>query len=277
MAEASQLKKLLKEPLIHFLGGALLVFAFFWATGANQDPEDYRIEISEADISRLQAGWIQNFRRPPTNEELDALIEQQVTEEIYYREGLRLGLDRDDAVIRRRLFTKMRFLDAEDSEGLEPTDAELREWMDANPGKYARASRYTLAQVYLGQTAGDDVDEQLAGLNAGTIAPADIARPISLPDRLEASGRSDIARQFGERFAQGLDALETGTWTGPVQSGFGFHLVKIETRSASEDPPLEDVRQQVTNDWRAARNIARNDEALARYRVQYEISIAGRE
>ena len=109
MTESSRRKTLLKEPLVHFLGGALLVFAFFWATGSNRDPADYTITVSETDIARLNAGWQQNFRRPPTEEELNGLIDQEITEEIYYREALRLGLDRNDAVIRRRMFTKMRF------------------------------------------------------------------------------------------------------------------------------------------------------------------------
>ncbi|WP_217272110.1 hypothetical protein [Sphingopyxis sp. BSNA05] len=84
----------MKEPLVHFLGGALLVFAFFWATGSNRDPAEYTISIDETDIERLKAGWVQNFRRAPTQAELDALIDQEIAEEIYYREALRLGLDK---------------------------------------------------------------------------------------------------------------------------------------------------------------------------------------
>ena len=135
MAEASRLKSLLKEPLIHFLGGALLVFAFLWATGSNRDVEDYSINIEQSEIDRLRANWIQNFRRPPTEQELNALVDQEITEEIYYREALRLGMDRDDAVIRRRLYNKMRFLDGQDAEQNEPSDAELEKMDGAESGK----------------------------------------------------------------------------------------------------------------------------------------------
>ena len=141
------MKNLLKEPLVHFLGGALLVFGFFWVTGTDRDPADYQIEVTEADIARIKANWTQNFRRLPNDEELDGLIEQQISEEIYYREALRLGLDLDDAVIRRRLFTKMRFLENEDSESEDPADSILQQWMDDNPVSYTHLTLPTTPYV----------------------------------------------------------------------------------------------------------------------------------
>ena len=274
------MRKLLKEPLIHFLGGALLVFGFFWATGTNRDPADYAISISESDIERLKAGWVQNFRRPPTQQELDGLIDQQITEEIYYREALRLGLDRNDAVIRRRMFTKMRFLNNQDAAENEPSDSVLQQWMEQNPEKYALSSTYDLEQVYLGQPG--EVDDagtkQLTDqLNRGEVQPATVAKPISLPAKLKTASTSDLARQFGERFAAGIEGLDTGKWGGPVPSGFGQHLVKITAKTPGKPAALDDVRQAVTNDWRAARTAEQEKAALEEYRSQYDIQVAGRE
>lgn len=271
--------KLLKEPLIHFLGGALLVFGFFWATGTNRDPADYAINIGESDIARMKAGWVQNFRRPPSEKELDGLIEQQIVEEIYYREALRLGLDRNDPIIRRRLFTKMRFLNDQDGGDSEPSDAELQEWMEQNPDKYRLSSSYDLQHAYLGQI-GDmsdtDIKAMTVQLNAGSVAAADVSKPISLPAKLYSAETPAIARQFGERFAAALDGMETGKWVGPVPSGFGQHLIRIEKRIPGKAAALDDVRQAVTNDWRAARKAKLERDALAQYRSQYEISVAGR-
>ncbi len=278
MAETSWLKRLLKEPLVHFLGGALLVFAFFWATGTNRDPTDYTINIDRSDIERLQANWTQNFRRPPSAEELNGLVDQEITEEIYYREALRLGLDRGDPVIRRRLFTKMRFLG--NQEVNDPTNAELQKWMEGNPGKYALSSAYDLQQVYLGQIgamAETDIAAAAEQLNNGSAKPANLSEPISLPLALKAAGTQAIARQFGERFVQALAPLKTGKWVGPIPSGFGQHLVKVDKRIPGKPAALEDVRQAVTNDWRAAQTADQEKKSLDNLRSQYEIRVAGRE
>lgn len=270
--------KLLNEPLVHFLGGALLVFAFFWATGSNRDPADYEITISQTDIERLKAGWVQNFRRAPTQTELDGLIDQEIREEIYYREALRLGLDRNDPVIRRRLYTKMRFLDNEEVE-TEPTDTVLQKWLDEHSEKYALSSLYDLEQIYLGQQ--DLLDEariaQLVGdLNQGTIQPDEVAQPISLPTQLRKVETAAISRQFGEKFASSLTSIETDKWQGSVPSGFGLHLVKITARIPGKTASLDDVRQRVTNDWRAAQTAAQEKESLSKYLTQYDVTVAGR-
>lgn len=277
MAPSARLKKLLKEPLVHFLGGALLVFGFFWATGSNRDPADYAITVDETDIDRLRAGWIRNFRREPSASELENLIDQEIREEIYYREALRLGLDRNDPVIRRRLFTKMRFLrNAEAVE--EPADAVLQQWMDDRPEKYGQAGRYDLEQIYLGQAGEMDrnqVTQMQDQLNAGLVQPENSGKPISLPARLEATQSEMVERLFGERFAESLGDLSAKSWEGPVPSGFGLHLVRISNREAGALPALDDVRQQVVNDWRAAQTQNAEEVEFQKLRRQYDIRIAG--
>lgn len=269
------LRKFIREPLVHFLGGALLIFAFFWATGSDRDPAEYAINIDETDIERLEAGWVQNFRRTPTQAELDALIDQEIAEEIYYREALRLGLDKNDPVIRRRLFTKMRFIDGEESTIAEPTDALLQQWMDENPGKYALPSLYDFEQIYLGQISIADARDRIDQLNGGA-EPSTFAQPLSMPGTFARASSAEIARQFGDRFAGQLDKLEPGIWGGPVASGFGTHAVKVSAKVPRQKAALDDVRQQVINDWRATKQTKQKEKALAHYRAQYEITVAGR-
>ena len=269
------LRKIIREPLVHFLAGALLIFAFFWATGSGRDPADYVIRIDETDIDRLTTDWERNFRRAPTQAELDGLIDQEIAEEIYYREALRLGLDKNDPVIRRRLFTKMRFIDSEDAENVPPTDAILQQWMDEHPGKYALPPLYDFEQIYLGQIGATQASARIDQLNDGTRSAA-FAQPISLPSNVKAATIEDVSRQFGDRFAAQLGRLEPGQWVGPVASGFGVHAVKITAKQPGRKAVLDDVRRRVTNDWHASRQTAQKEKALARYREQYEITIAGR-
>lgn len=265
-------RKLLREPLIHFLGGALLLFAFFWATGTDRDPSDYQISIDESDIDRLTTDWVRNFRRAPTREELDSLIDQEIAEEIYYREALRLGLDKDDPVIRRRLFTKLRFIDSENSESLEPTDEILQQWMDENPGKYALSPLYDFEQVYLGQISAAAASDIVGQLKRGA-QPETFRKPLSLPATVERVTSAEISREFGDRFAGQLEKLEPNIWSGPVSSGFGVHAVRITAKAPGKAAALDDVRHRVVNDWSAARQAVQKEAALSRYREQYEITI----
>ncbi len=268
-------RKLIREPLVHFLGGALLLFAFFWATGTDRDPADYQISIDESDIYRLKTDWVRNFRRAPTREDLDSLIDQEIAEEIYYREALRLGLDKNDPVIRRRLFTKMRFIDSENSESIEPTDAILQQWMDDNPGKYGLSPLYDFEQVYLGQISATAASDIVSQLKRGAQA-ATFAQSLSLPTTFERVTSAEISRQFGDRFAGQLEELEANIWSGPIPSGFGVHAVRITAKAPGKAPALDDVRQRIVNDWSAARQAEQQEAALSRYREQYEITIVGR-
>lgn len=268
------LRKFIREPLVHFLGGALLIFAFFWATGTGRDPADYKITIDETDIDRLTTDWERNFRRTPTQAELDGLIDQEIAEEIYYREALRLGLDKNDPVIRRRLFKKMEFIESENSDNLAPTDAILRQWMDSHPGNYRLSPLYDLEQIYLGQismAAASDIIDRLKQ----DAPPARFAKPLSLPAALDHATSEEISRQFGDRFAGRLAALEPGIWSGPVPSGFGLHAVRITAKKPGRVAALDDVRQRVVNDWSAAQRTDQKEKALSRYRAQYEINIVG--
>ena len=269
------LRKFIREPLVHFLGGALLIFAFFWATGSSRDPADYAINIDETDIARLKTDWVQSFRRAPTRQELDGLIDQEIAEEIYYREALRLGLDKNDPMIRRRLFTKMRFVDGQDADNVAPTDAILQQWMDKNPAKYALSPLYDFEQIYLGQISAAQAGERIDQLNAGTGSAA-FAQSISLPETLRQASVEDIGRQFGDKFAGQLAGLKTGVWSGPVTSGFGVHAVKITAKTPAKEATLDDVRQRVTNEWHAAQQTGQKQQALERYRTQYEITVVGR-
>ncbi|WP_417591991.1 peptidyl-prolyl cis-trans isomerase [Parasphingorhabdus sp.] len=269
------LRKFIREPLVHFLGGALLIFAFFWATGSSRDPADYTISIDETDIARLRSDWVRNFRRAPTQTELDSLIDQEIAEEIYYREALRLGLDKNDPMIRRRLFTKMRFVDGQEVDNVAPTDAMLQQWMDKDPDKYALSPLYDFEQIYLGRISGAEAGKRIDQLNAGTGAAA-FAQSISLPETLKQASIEEIGRQFGDKFAGQLEGLKTGVWSGPVTSGFGVHAVKVTAKAPGKAARLDDVRQRVVTEWRAAQQAEQKEKALARYRAQYEITVAGR-
>ncbi len=263
----------LREPLLHFLLAGALIFAVM--AGRGPDVGERRIVVDAAVVAGIVEHHIRAFRRPPTPAELDDLIRDHVRTEIYYREALALGLDRDDDAVKKRLRNKMLAIAATSAEAQAPTEAQLQALIAADPARYAAPPRYWLEQRFIG----DDTPAgraaataAAAALNAGQ--PASIAAPaLPLPGRFADAGADLLATQFGDEFAASLAALPAGRWVGPVVSGLGLHIVRIERRLASPRPALADVRQRVENDWRRAAIARAEAEDLAALMAKYDVVI----
>lgn len=264
---------LLREPLVHFLLAGALVFALM--SGRPTDAGERRIVVDEAVVGGIVNRYFQAFRRPPTPDELDGLISDHVRSEVYYREALRLGLDQDDEVVRKRMRNKMLAIATAEAEATQPTDADLQALLDANPARYSPPPRYALEHRYLG----DDspalraaAAAQIASLQ-GNASPTLPGVPNPLPSRFGDAPLSDLAAQFGDEFAAALADLPVGKWSGPVSSGFGLHLVRIEARRPAPAPSLGLVRQRLENDWRAAAVRKAEADHLAELLKGYQVKI----
>ena len=264
---------LLREPLVHFLAAGALIFVVL--SGRPPDAGERRIVVNEAVVSGLVNRYVQAFRRPPSDEELDGLIRDYVRGEVYYREALRLGLDQDDEVVKKRLRNKMLAIAGAEAEAARPSDADLQALLDKDPARYASPPRYTLEQRYLGPdspTLRSVIKTQLAALKPGA-TPTLPSEPIPLPTRLDDVPALDLATQFGDEFAAALDKAPLGQWTGPIPSGFGLHLVKLERRAAPPPPKLADLRQRLENDWRSAAVRKAEDDNLNALLKGYDVVI----
>lgn len=265
--------ELLREPLVHFLLAGLAVYALL--SGRAPDVGERRIVVDEAVVSRLADRWVQTYRRPPSREEIDGLIRDHVRDEVYYREALRLGLDRDDEVVRRRMRSKLAATATAAAEAAVPTDSELQALLDRDPARYAALPRVTFEQVYLGtdspearRTATATLDRLRKG------APSSgLGTPAPLPRCIDGKPLDEVAAEFGDEFSEALRSLPAGQWSGPVPSGVGLHLVRLEQRSIPAAPQLVDVRQRLENDWRSARIKAAEQEALRRMMEGYDVVI----
>lgn len=259
-----------REPMVHFLAAGAALFALFAWQGEPADPASRAIDVGLEDRARLALQYERIMKRPPTDAELDTLTQQYVREEVLYREALRLGLDRDDAVVRKRMANKMDFLAQSMAETVEPSDEVLAKWLTDHPERFAREVRYGFDQRFFADRAAAQ-----AALGRLRVGGAVQGEPISLPLSVEGASRSRAAEQFGEAFVGALDAVEPGDgWSGPVASGFGWHVVRLRTREAGAVPPLAEIRERVENDWRAETIARRRDEAYALLRDAYTVTIA---
>jgi peptidyl-prolyl cis-trans isomerase C len=261
----------LGEPLVHFLFGGALVFAFFAWRGEAVDPESRSIIVTVDTAGQLAARFEQTMQRAPTPAEMDGMIRDYIREEVYYREAIRLGLDADDSVIRRRLRSKMEYLARAQAEAAVPRDAELQAWLDMNPPRYAADGQYSFDQIFLG-IGPEEEEPTIVKLRFGNDWQA-LGKPITLPKRIERAGLVEVERQFGSQFAGALVKLKKDEWSQAIQSGFGYHLVRVREVSAATQPKLADVRQRVENDWRAATAKAREAKAYQLLLDGYDIKI----
>jgi hypothetical protein len=171
-----------------------------------------------------------------------------------------MGLDDDDTIIRRRLRQKLEFLIEDAAVAQPPTDRELQDWLDRNPESFRVEPRVALRQVYVsrdrrGEAADGDARrllDELRALGPGA-AIEELGDPLMVPQEVALSPRADVARLFGEDFAAAVEALEPGTWTGPIESGYGLHLVLVLERAAETLPDLASIRPLVEREVLAAR------------------------
>lgn len=276
------MKSLLKEPLLHFLLLGAALFAFDALRGGRTARAGAaEIVVSEGRVENLAALFAKTWQRPPTEAELTVLVDDFVLEEALYREGVALGVDRDDTIIRRRVRQKMEFVVDDIIEAAEPSPADLEQWLAEHADTYARPGRYRFRQLYLNAERHDeDVDARARAMLAELRALAPDADPRGLgdPTLLEHAfpdaSVQDITATFGESFADSLADLPVGAWAGPLESAFGLHLVHIDARTPGAAVQLEDVHSEVARDWAVAQRAVATERfregVLARYEVRIE-------
>ena len=274
------MKRLLKEPILHFfvLGAAIFAALSFW--NQREMTTSPTIVITADKVKNLSALFARTWQRPPTVEERQGLIQDYIREEILYREGMAMGLDRDDPVIRRRLRQKLEFITADMASQTEPSEQDLRAYLEQHPESFRTPARVTFRQIYLnpdtrGETIERDVERLLDRLNQ-PVANLDLGTlgdNIMLDTVFKAVTSRDVILTFGERFAAQVEELPVGTWHGPLVSGYGMHLVQVANRTPERLPSLDEVRDLVEREWMHAKRLEANETFYQTLRDRYTISI----
>lgn len=271
------MKAWLREPLVHFLALGALLFILNGVFGSSV-PVDATITVSEPEIARLAQLFSAQWQRPPTRAELDGLVEQQIREEVLYREAVALGLDQNDTIVRRRLVQKLEFL-SQDLVDENPSEADLRGFFAENAARFEEPAVLTFAHIYLnpdrrGDSLRGDAELLLADLRADSAADTDeLGDTFLLPLNYAQRSQREVAGLFGSDFAADLATLEVGSWQGPVASGYGLHLVLVQERVDAHIPEFGTVRDKVRTEYL---NVRRRDADQAMYqqlRERYRIDV----
>lgn len=278
------MKKLIREPLLHFLLiGAALFLLYGWrgnsvsVAGGQTGTPVSQIVVTQSSIEQMKAQFEKTWQRMPTPEEEKAFVEDLVRNEIYYREALAIGLDRDDEVLKRRLRQKMEFIFEDIGSITEPKDDELKAFMNKKQEKYRLDPQVAFKQVYVssykrGKSADDDARQILAELNRG-VSPDTVGDATMLEPEVRLSPLWDIKKQFGDEFGKSLLDLKPGVWAGPIKSGYGLHLVLVKKRLGGRLPDLKEVREVVKRDCLIEKQKELKDAAYAKIRERYVVTV----
>jgi hypothetical protein len=271
--------RLLREPLLQFLALGAMLFVLYGLVGKRNADVPEKIVVSASRITNLADGFLRTWRRRPSGQELQGLIDDYVRDEVFYREGRAAGLDRDDVIIRRRVRQKMEFL-AEDISVPEPSDEQLIAYLASNPERFRVEDQITFHQVFLSATRRANTIEsdskEVASVLARAGAAVDAALlgdPFLLGEDFRGVSPNQVVSIFGEDFSKRIAAMETGHWQGPVSSGFGQHFVFVSERVSGELPSLDAVRPAVRREWALARRLEAEQKLYASLRGRYEIVV----
>ena len=274
-------KRCLREPLIHFLliGAALFAVYHFTQPEWTGTAPSRQIRLSLDELAQLALQFQSQWRREPNAEEFRRLVENRVQEEVLYREALAMGLDKDDTIVRRRMAQKMRFLAEDVAAAREPTTAELWAWYESNRAAFAQPTRVSFRHLYFSpdrrgaRARADAVTAlgRLAGQPQGAKLAAALADPFMFQDYYRDRAPEQLGKEFGPQFVQAVAGLRPGAWRGPIASGFGWHLVFVDTVIPGGVPAFEEIESEVKSAWLAEQKAQGWQKAYGDMRAKYTI------
>lgn len=268
------MSRFLREPLFHFLLiGAAMFAVYAWKRGRDSERTPDKIVVTAGRIKQLTTIFQKTWQRPPTAAELKGLVDEFVLEEVYYRQAVAMGIDRDDTIIRRRLRQKVEFLTDDAAALVSATDADLAQYLADHPEPFRQSPTYTFRQVYFNPDKHADKDEQWFAGQLQRLQSGDdeVGDPSLIANDFADADRRVIDGTFGAGFSTSLDDLKLSQWQGPVRSGLGLHLIRLEKRVEGRLPELDEIRPIVQREWSNARRLvnreAMNKELLKGYEV----------
>lgn len=268
---------MIREPLLQFLLIGFLLFLVYALVSGGKWRGERRIVVNDAVVAGIVERYQGLWRRPPTPGELQGLIDGYVSDEVRFREGLALGLDKDDPVIRRRVLQKLEVISEESNHHAAPTDAQLQAYLQAHADRYARPPTVGFDQVIFdpvrhGERTPGQMSAALAHLRAGG-SSAGVGDPSLLPGHVGESSLEQVSRDFGEEFTEAVATLPVGSWQGPVHSAFGLHLVRVASRSPGRPATVAESRAALERDYETDQRLLAAQEYERRLRKNYEVVI----
>src|SRR4029077_10521675 len=273
------MQRLLKEPLLHFLVLGALIFGVY--SRLNRSLPDSKstagtVRITSNEIAWLKETWSRQWQREPKRDELRGLVTDFLKEELLAREARALGLDQNDTIVRRRLAQKLEFLVQDTSRLAEPTEEDLRRFYEANPERFQTDAHISFTHVFFSRekraAAATEAKAALDDLARGA-NPADLGDRLLVDSEIVDADMQSVAGQFGQEFADAVFALKPGAWNGPIEAGYGLHLVRVSEVKPAKRREFSEVKTQVLEYWREQRQRQDNEKYFASLLKKYDVIV----
>jgi hypothetical protein len=235
------------------------------------------IVVDQSRLDHLETLWSAQWKRDPAPEDVKAILERHLRKEVFYREALRMGLDHDDEIIRTRLAQKMEAVASDLSTLMQPpTDAQLRAFHAERPDLFTLPRAFAFRQVlYLPSEKGDDeLEAALSALRSGGEIPPARLNKLSIPLEWSLTPVQALENAFGGGFAESLSKLPVGTWSGPVRSGLGLHLVQVTESQPKHLAPFEQIRDLVARQYEYYSVLDAQERMFRELLQKYEVRIS---
>lgn len=233
--------------------------------------DDKEIHISDQEIISLINAWKSQVGRNPNDDEITRIITNLVEEEILYREALKLGLDKEDRIIKRRLAQKISFLKQESHQN-KPSNKELMTFYENNKEKYYIDSKYTFKHYFFSnennsfvrsETAFKDLKESIEILSD----------PFFLGKNFVEFSLKKIESEFGTKFSLNFKNIILNEWVGPIESSFGHHIILVSTKTDGYYPDIRDILKQVEVDLLQNNRDKAVEEYINQIKLEYKVYI----
>lgn len=269
------MRNIFKEPLFHFLLLGALIFALYGIVNRQTDDER-TILIDDFDMNNIIASWEMQWKRLPTDEELKNLVQQNIKQEIFYQEALKMNLDHNDEIIKRRLSQKMQFLSNDLAAMNEPSDEDIQKYYDLHFTAYLSPYKFSFYQIVFNQDNRNDplgdAEAFMSQINNLSIEEVKTkGDTLPFPFFFENIDADELNRQLGNDFSKSLEKIKKGSWTGPVQSGFGYHLIYLTDKTGPQIPEIESIKDDLLRDMEYDNQKQLNDLIFTELKKNYSI------
>ena len=257
--QGGNIRSFLKEPIVHFLFTGLLLFIIASFFDDEELNNEYVIEIKRGDVESMINRWFLQMKRLPNKKELNTFLDNLVREEILYREAKAMGLDNNDVIVKRRLVQKFEFLTNDLLDPPNPSVTELDKYFNENKKKYLDNEKVSFTHIFYNPekrneaTLFSEMGRDKNELNRSKTIPKkfyEMGDAFLLPNKFNNFSKVETIDKFGtEEFSSKIFELETGKWSGPLLSSYGYHLVYVTKKENLSEPTLESIEEKLQSDY----------------------------
>lgn len=255
--------------VLFFLLGFVI---YFIDITVNHDEDSKDIYISDQELDGLFSAWNSRVGRPPNEQEIFNIVNDYIEEEILYREALRLGLDQNDRIIKRRLAQKISFLKQE-TNNEEPSANQLIAFYETNKNRYVVPPTFSFTHYYFSKSPEAKNKASKALENLDEIDATGQAEPFFLGKNFSEYSLGEIEQAFGPEFLEAFDNPVLNKWVGPHSSSFGEHLLYINNKTEGFLPEFETIEGLIRQDFAINMQEQRLADYINSIKAEYKVII----